>query len=181
MPSITKAHHTGLQVADLDRSVRFYRDVLGFEVAFAWNPQAEYIRELVGYPGVDIHAAILRLPGSDVFLELLEYRNVERTPVDTGTANPGTAHIAFFVDDLDALFSDLTNRGVRSVSAPVTPTIGPNEGGRAVYMLDPDGIRIELIQARRSFAEYAAQETASLARDAVAEDGRSASESDAHA
>jgi lactoylglutathione lyase len=103
---------------------------------------------------VDIHAAILRPPNSEVFLELLEYRNVERTPVDTRTANPGTAHIAFFVDDLDALFADLQGRGVPSVSAPVTPTIGPNKGGRAVYMIDPDGIRVELIQSARTFAEY---------------------------
>lgn len=165
MASITKAHHTGFQVADLGRSIAFYRDILGFEIAFAWNPQAAYIRELVGYPEVDIHAAILRLPGSDVFLELLEYRNVERTPVDTRTANPGTAHIAFFVDDLDALFADLTAKGVRSVSAPVTPTIGPNKGGRAVYLIDPDGIRVELIQTQRSFAEYAT-------RDEVAEPER---------
>ena len=161
MASITKAHHMGLQVADLDRSVAFYRDILGFEVAFAWNPQADYIRELVGYPGADIHAAILRLPGSDVMLELLEYRNVERTPVDTGTANPGTAHIAFFVDDLDTLYAELRARGVGSVSPPVTPTIGPNEGGRAVYLLDPDSIRVELIQTSRSFAEYAAESAGS--------------------
>ena len=100
MAAITRPHHTGLQVADLARSVAFYRDVLGFEEVFSWNPQAPYIGELVGYPDVDIHAAILRPPDSDVFLELLEYRNVERTPVDTRTANPGTAHIAFFVDDL---------------------------------------------------------------------------------
>ena len=146
----------GLQVADLDRSVAFYRDILGFEVIFAWNPQAAYIRELVGYPEADIHATVLRLPGTDVVLELLDYRNVERTPIDTGTANPGTAHIAFFVDDLDALYADLGTRGIRSVSPPVTPTIGPNEGGRAVYLIDPDGIRVELIQSRRSFEEYAA-------------------------
>jgi lactoylglutathione lyase len=158
--AIIKPHHMGLQVAHLDRSVAFYRDLLGFEILFAWNPQAAYVRELVGYPEADIHAAILRLPGSELVLELLEYRNVERSPVDTRTANPGTAHIAFFVDDLDVLHADLTARGVRSVSAPVTPTIGPNEGGRAVYLIDPDGIRVELIQTRRSFAEYA------LARDA---------------
>jgi lactoylglutathione lyase len=157
MGSITKPHHMGLQVRDLERSLAFYRDVLGFEVVFAWNPRAPYIGELVGYPDVDLHAAILRPPNSDVMLELLEYRNVERTPVDTSTANPGTAHIAFFVDDLDGLYAELAARGVASVSPPVTPTIGPNEGGRAVYMLDPDGIRVELIQTRRSFAEYAAE------------------------
>ncbi|MBF6606053.1 MAG: VOC family protein [Chloroflexi bacterium] len=158
MAAITRPHHTGLQVRDLERSVAFYRDVLGFEVVFAWNPQAPYIGELVGYPEVDLHAAILRPPDSEVFLELLEYRNVERMPVDTRTANPGTAHTAYFVDDLDALYADLVAKGVESVSAPVTPTIGPNKGGRAVYMIDPDGIRVELIQTKQSFSDYASEE-----------------------
>lgn len=153
--TIRHAHHTGLTVRSLERSVEFYRDVLGFEVAFAWNPQAPYIAELVGYPTVDLHSAILRIPASDVFLELLEYRDVVGTePVDSGNANPGTAHIAFAVDDLDTLYRDLTARGVASVSPPVTPTIGPNRGGRAVYMIDPDGFRVELIESSRGFGEY---------------------------
>lgn len=154
MPAITRPHHMGLQVADLERSLGFYQGMLGFEVVFQWNPRAPYIGQLVGYPEVDLHSAILRLPNSDVFLELLEYRNVERHPVDTGTANPGTAHVAFFVDDLETLYADLQAKGVDSVSPPVTPTIGPNEGGRAVYLKDPDGIRVELIQTKRTFAEY---------------------------
>jgi lactoylglutathione lyase len=158
MPSITRPHHTGLQVRDLERSLAFYRDLLGFELVFQWNPRAAYIGQLVGYPDVDLHAAVLRPPNSDVFLELLEYRNVERTPVDTSTANPGTAHTAYFVDDLEALYADLVAAGVKAVSAPVTPTIGPNKGGRAVYLLDPDGIRVELIQSARSFADYAGEE-----------------------
>lgn len=158
MAAIIGPHHTGLQVHDLERSVAFYRDVLGFEVVFAWNPQAPYVGELVGYPDVDLHAAILRPPDSEVFLELLEYRNVERMPVDTRTANPGTAHTAYFVDDLDALYADLVAKGVESVSPPVTPTIGPNKGGRAVYMIDPDGIRVELIQTKRSFGDFASEE-----------------------
>ena len=63
MSQITRAHHTGLTVRSLERSVAFYRDVLGFEEAFAWNPRAPYISELVGYPTVDLHAVILRIPG----------------------------------------------------------------------------------------------------------------------
>jgi lactoylglutathione lyase len=151
MPEVTRPHHTGITVADLDRSVAFYRDLLGFEEVFSWNPRAEYIGRLVGYPDADIHATILRMPNSEVFLELMEYRGVDRTPADTGTANPGIAHIAFFVDDCDALYRDLTARGVKSVSEPVTPTIGPNEGGRVVYLIDPDGVRVELIASRRTF------------------------------
>ena len=158
MPTIQRPHHTGIQVADLERSVAFYRDILGFELVFAWNPRADYIRTMVGYPDVDLHAAVLRMPNSDYFLEILEYRDVEKTPVDTRTANPGTAHIAFFTDDCDGLYAELTAKGVRSVSAPVTPTIGPNKGGRAVYMIDPDGIRVEFIQTSRSFGEFTPEE-----------------------
>jgi lactoylglutathione lyase len=155
LPTIQRPHHTGIAVSDLERSVRFYRDVLGFELAFAWNPRADYIRTLIGYPGADVHSAILRMPNSDYFLELMEVRDVAKRAVDTGTANPGVAHIAFFTDDCDGLYAELRAKGVEAVSAPVTPTIGPNEGGRAVYMLDPDGVRLEFVQTARSFGDYA--------------------------
>jgi catechol 2,3-dioxygenase-like lactoylglutathione lyase family enzyme len=154
MAQITKAHHTGLTVRSLDRSLAFYRDLLGFEIVFQWNPKAPYIGELLGYPDVDIHSAILRIPNSDVFLELLEYRNIPQTAVDMHNGNIGNAHIAFFVDELEPLYERLKAAGVASVSGLITPTIGPNKGGRAVYMIDPDGFRVELIQTPRSFDDY---------------------------
>lgn len=151
MGKLRGGHHTGIQVESLERSLAFYRDLLGLETVFEWNPRAEYVGELVGYPDVDLHAAILRVPDSNWFLEILEYGGVERAPVDTRTANPGTGHVAFLVDDLDELYEELTAAGVASVSRPVTPTIGPNRGGRAVYMIDPDGVRVELIESSRAF------------------------------
>jgi catechol 2,3-dioxygenase-like lactoylglutathione lyase family enzyme len=92
---ITKAHHTGFTVSSLDRSLAFYRDLLGFEIVFQWNPRAPYIGELLGYPEVDLHSVILRIPNSDVFLELLEYRGISGTTVDMANGNVGNAHIAF--------------------------------------------------------------------------------------
>ncbi len=154
MAKITRMHHTGFTVKSLERSIAFYRDILGFELGFQWNPQADYIRELVGYPSVDIHGAILRLPGTDVCLELLEYRNIEKVPVDMGNGNTGNGHIAFNVDNLLELYAELVKKGVKSVSPPVTPTIGPNKGGKAVYLIDPDGFRVELIESAVSFGTY---------------------------
>jgi len=162
MAQILRPQHASIQVADLEGSVHFYRDILGFELVFQWNPQAEYIRTITGYPDADIHAAILRLPDSDVFLEILEYRNVEKAPVDTRTANPGTAHLAFFTDDCDGLYAELTAKGVKSVNPPVTPSIGPNTGGRAVYMIDPDGIRVEFIQSKRTFGDFSQDDAAKV-------------------
>lgn len=158
MSHITGFHHVGITVSSLERSLAFYRDLLGFEEVFAWNPQAEYIGTLVGYPDVDLHATVLKLPNSEGRLELLEYRQVDGRPIDSANGNPGTAHIAFFVSDLQDLFERLSSSGVAAVSRPVTPSIGPNAGGRAVYMIDPDGVRVEFIETAGSFDDYAASQ-----------------------
>lgn len=154
MARITRAHHTGFTVRSIERSLAFYRDILGFELAFQWNPKAPYIGELVGYPEVDLHGAILRLPGTDVCLELLEYRNIEQVPVDMGNGNVGNGHIAFNVDNLVEYYAYLKSRGVQAVSEPVTPTIGPNKGGKAIYLIDPDGFRVELIETAQAFGSF---------------------------
>ena len=145
---VTGTIHTGLQVSDLEKSLRFYRDLLGFEVTATRVAQEPYLAELVGYPGVELHVAFLRFPASEHILELLEYRNVPRQPVDTGTANPGTAHVCVSVDDLRTVHRTLRDAGVEFVSEPVLVTSGANKGRIAVYAKDPDGIRVEFLQLR---------------------------------
>jgi catechol 2,3-dioxygenase-like lactoylglutathione lyase family enzyme len=151
---LTKVHHVGFTVKSLERSTEFYRDILGMEEVFSYNPQAAYIGTLTGYPKVNLKSRILRLPGVELFLELLEYSEIKSVKIDHGNGNPGIAHIAFYVDDLDSMYEKLSLLGVESVSLPVVPTMGPNRGGKAVYMVDPDGYRIELIQISSSFADY---------------------------
>jgi lactoylglutathione lyase len=142
--------HVGIHVRDLERSLAFYEGLLGFDLVARWTRDDEYVRQLVGYPGATLEIGILRFPGSPLFLEIIEYRDVERRAVDTATANPGTAHVCLYVRDLDALHRRLTAAGVEFVSEPASPTTGPNVGGKVVYALDPDGIRIELAQTART-------------------------------
>jgi catechol 2,3-dioxygenase-like lactoylglutathione lyase family enzyme len=148
--TVVGAWHTGFQVADLDRSLSFYTGLLGLEQVWRRVVTDDYIATLVGYPGLELHQALLRIPGTEHCLELLDYRNVERTPVDPRTANPGTAHICLLVDGLAALYVRLVDAGVTFVSAPVVPTVGPNLGRLVAYMQDWDGIRIELLQLARA-------------------------------
>jgi lactoylglutathione lyase len=150
--SVAGVGHFGIQVADLERSIAFYEQLIGLELVARWTRDQEYIQDLVGYPGVVLHVAVFRLPKTDACLEVLEYKNVERSPVDPGTANPGTAHLCLYVEDLDAVYNRLKDAGVEFVSEPKTPTILPNKGGRVVYLLDPDGIRLELLQTRLTLA-----------------------------
>ncbi len=151
--AIVGSWHTGFQVADLDRSLSFYRDLLGLEEVWRRVVSDEYIRTLVGYPGLELHQALLRIPGTEHHLELLDYRNVERTAVDTCTANPGTAHICLLVSGLASMYDRLLDAGVTFISPPVVPTVGPNKGRLVAYMCDWDGIRVELVQLSLASAE----------------------------
>ena len=143
---ITHCDHIGIQVRDLDRSVEFYCQVMGFTVNDRFTKSEPYLQELVGYPGVELDIAVLGIPGSPVELEILEYRNVDRRPVDPQTANPGTAHFCLFVTDIDELVCRVKQFGGGAVSAVQTSTAGPVAGCRLVYLTDPDGIRVELVE-----------------------------------
>jgi lactoylglutathione lyase len=143
-------YHTGLSVSDLDRSLAFYRDLLGLELVAQWDSSQPYLRTVVGFPDGELRIALLRLPGEagaeGHHLELLEYRVPRGVRGDPRTCNPGNVHVAFRVDDLDATYRELSAKGVRFKSAPVEVTHGRNRGAKAVYLLDPDDITLEMMQ-----------------------------------
>ena len=76
---VAELFHTGLTVSDLDRSIAFYRDLLGLELVSQWDSGEPYLRTVVGYPDAELRIALLRLPRGSVgasghHIELLEYR-----------------------------------------------------------------------------------------------------------
>ena len=150
--AVAEIFHTGITVSDLDRSIAFYRDVLGLEFVTQWESAQPYLRTIVGYPDAELRIALLRLPGgaqagrSGHHIELLEYRAPRGVRGDANTFNPGNAHVAFMVTDLDATYAAMKAKGVRFKSEPVTIAHGRNAGGKAVYLLDPDDVTLELIQ-----------------------------------
>lgn len=147
--SVLRVNHTAFHVSNLDQSIDFYRTAFGYRVLWRRENGEEYVRTIVGYPTAILHQAMLEMPGIDHHLELIEYRNVPRKHIHMATANPGTAHICFDVADFDELYDHLLACGARAVSEPVAVPSGANAGRRAVYLLDPDDFRIELIDAER--------------------------------
>jgi catechol 2,3-dioxygenase-like lactoylglutathione lyase family enzyme len=144
---VTALEHVAIQVSDIERSVRFYREHLGFELLFRVSRNEPYVQRVVGYhPDVTLEIAELSIPGTDVRLEIIEYRDVESAPIDPATANPGTMHFSLFVDDLMEIYERLSSVGVGFVSEPQRSVAGHLKGGIVVYMKDPDDIRGELVQ-----------------------------------
>ena len=148
MGSVTGFYHGGVTVSDMDRALRFYRDGLGLEVEFDKKLDGPYLPVVLNLDFSYIRAAYLRIPGGG-FVELLEYHGIETMPAASRPCDYGAGHICFFVEGIDDIFDRLTGMGYRARAESVTDiTEGPNQGARSLYMLDPDGYRVELLQKR---------------------------------
>jgi catechol 2,3-dioxygenase-like lactoylglutathione lyase family enzyme len=139
-------HHTSYTVSDLERSLGFYVDLLGCKLIWQREIREAYFGAIVGFPGCVVKAAHLRIPGSDHVLELFEYMSPRGEAVEMGTNHPGSSHMCFLVDDLAVVYQELQSKGVQFRSEPVEIDAGVNRGAYCVYLLDPDGIAIELLQ-----------------------------------
>jgi catechol 2,3-dioxygenase-like lactoylglutathione lyase family enzyme len=144
---IIGADHTGITVSNLERSLAFWRDVLGFELAHTAHQTGKMAREITGVAGAEIKLAVLKTSGGHK-LELLEYlappqrtRHVDLRPCDVGHI-----HVALLVDDLHAVLERILASGWKAAGKPQTLTSGPNAGKRVVYVRDPDGTTIEFMQ-----------------------------------
>lgn len=143
---ILSADHTGFTVRNLERSLGFWRDVLGFELSHTPHHTGKLASEVTGVPGAEIKIAVLKGYGHKI--ELLEYvaPNDRKEDVDLRPCDVGHAHIAFVVDDLDGIVQKIAASGWKPPGSPQTLTAGPNAGKRVVYVRDPDGTTIELMQ-----------------------------------
>ena len=145
---ILDADHTGITVSNLERSLAFWRDVIGFELSHTAHQTGEMAREITGVPGAELKLAVVKAPGGHK-IELLEYvapsereRDIDLRPCDVGSV-----HVALIVDDLEAILSAIDASGWKAAGKPQTLQSGPNTGKRVVYVRDPDGTTIEFMQA----------------------------------
>jgi len=145
---IIAADHTGITVTNLERSVAFWRDVLGFEPSHRAHHTGALASEITGVPGAEISLAVLRGYGHKI--ELLEYHApADRKQLTPRPCDVGSVHVALLVDDLDAVVKTITASGWKAAGKPQTLTWGPNAGKRVVYVRDPDGTTIEFMQPPR--------------------------------
>ena len=142
---ITGVNHTSFTVSDVERSVSFYRGLLGMELISLAERDPAFAEKVTGIPGARLKVGYLQAPGHR--LELIQYFNPPGEKLDTRTNNVGSAHLAFDVDDLPRVYADLKAKGVQFKSPPMEVPAGPNKGTLTVYLTDPDGITLEFLQA----------------------------------
>jgi len=145
---IVSADHTGITVSNLERSLAFWRDVLGFEFSHTAHQTGELAQEITGVEGAEIKLAVLKTAGGHK-IELLEYlAPADRKRANLRPCDVGSVNVALLVEDLDAALAKIAASGWLAAGKPQTLKSGPNAGKRVVYMRDPDGTTIEFMQVR---------------------------------
>ena len=142
--TIQYAMHVGICVRDLERSIRFYRDGLGFAEAGGLEISGEPTATLLEIPNVELRAVYLERDG--LRIELLHYPSTGTL----GDAEPrpmnqlGLTHFAVRVDDLDDTIAKLVPLG--AVILEHTRVRVDEYDSNIIYVTDPDGTRIECVQ-----------------------------------
>src|ERR1700730_1985766 len=144
--------HIGITVRDMEKALAFYQGVLGMEKLGDATFSGTEASRLTRIPGTVLRAVYLRggvgIKGPP--LELLHF-------VEPGTGsgepyarlnNPGITEVAFTVEDIEHVYSELNGEGVEFYSPPQLFEFGGYRA-KAVYFYDPDGTTLELIQTVR--------------------------------
>lgn len=143
--------HIAVTVSDLERSLTFYKDVLGFKEVERHRLEGEGISTMAGKPGVIMQVVRLKPPeGPPILLDLQQYVQPKGTVSNAQLGMANHSHFCFGVKDLQATYKELRGKGVEFVSAPVTFDLGEEwEYGaiRVVFLKDPDGFILELVEA----------------------------------
>src|SRR5438046_4503416 len=142
---IIAADHTGFTVANLERSIAFWQDVLGFDLSHRAHHTGDLASEITGVPRADISIAVLKGYGHKI--ELLEYHApADRKRVDSRPCDVGSVHVALTVDNLDAVLSAIAASDWKAAGKHQTLKTGPNAGKRVVYVSDADATTSEFMQ-----------------------------------
>lgn len=130
MVSLSAAHHVALIVCDYPRSKKFYTEVLGLKVIQeTWRAERQSYKLDLAVPG-------------GLQIELFSFPSPPPRPTRPEAA--GLRHLCFAVDDLDAAVAALEADGV-----PTEPVrIDEITGARFTFFFDPDGLPLELYEAR---------------------------------
>jgi glyoxylase I family protein len=141
---ILDINHSSFTVSNMERTIAFYRDVLGMKVVRDSSLEdVEYkgpVCDLItGCPGTEQRVVYMMIGTSK--LELVQYTPTGRPQVDNQASDTGSAHVCFHTDDIAELHRKLLAYGARVHCEPQVR--GPR---KVMYFRDPDGIVLEAIE-----------------------------------
>lgn len=139
---VKNIRHTGIVVDDLEASLRFYQDMLGFEVVKRMDEVGNFIDRISSLQNVKVTTVKMAIPDGQM-IELLYYHTHPRKRDVREICDIGIGHIAFTVDDLDGEYDKLKKEGVQFNASP---QLSPDGYAKVTFCKAPEGTFIELVE-----------------------------------
>jgi len=140
------ANHVGLTVSHLDRAVSFFCDCMGFKERDRSDRDPIMAQRITGLAEASVTVTYVEGPG--IVVELIAYtKPVDRALIQGRPCDTGYAHLALNVSGIEEIVKAAEQYGFQAMGELVSVSNGPNARRRAVYLKDPDGITIELIES----------------------------------
>jgi catechol 2,3-dioxygenase-like lactoylglutathione lyase family enzyme len=136
--------HTGVITPDIEASVRFWEDALGFEAKPIGERSREWISAFLGVEGVKVR--LVHLYGHGTHLEFIQFDSPQDTPANPRITQGGVAHICLRTSDVEALRARILAAGGSDQGRIVAIDEGIARGLRGLYMRDPHGVLIEIVE-----------------------------------
>lgn len=144
---VMQLRHTGFVVRDMEKSLLFYKDLLGLKIIKDYYEKGIYIDQLLGLVGINLRIVKLVDDNNSGTVELLEYEygRQETNTIINGRRiyDIGYSHIAFTVKNIDELYERLLSKGVK-FNCP--PEISPDGMVKVTMCWDPDYVNVELVE-----------------------------------
>lgn len=139
---VASVYHPGILVSDMERSLVFYRDLLGLKMISDNRASGKQVDAGFGLKNVQLRLVYLRAGNTEV--ELIQFYSPSSKPLsaDAKPNDIGVGHVAFVVPDVDKAYGKLFEKGIEFLSKPQTNA----DGTKWVYLRDPDGTIIEFVQ-----------------------------------
>lgn len=139
---IKNIRHTGIVVIDLEASLYFYRDLLGFHLEKQMEEMGDYIDNILSLRNVKITTVKMSSPSGQM-IELLKYHSHPKDQRTREICEIGISHIAFTVDNLDVEYGRLKDEGIQFNSPP---QLSPDGYAKVTFCRAPEGTLIELVE-----------------------------------
>ena len=147
---VGRIYHVGLTVSDLDKSIAFYRDILGLEFQGEIFMEGEETDKM--FRKENCKARVAYLNGSKDLeappVELIQFVDNKIHKEQTDLFTTSISELCFYTDDIDTIYKELIKNNVECLSEPQYFDFSSQgfSKSKAFYFKDPDGIILEMMQ-----------------------------------
>ena len=143
---IKDVRHVGIVVSDMERSLKFYKDLLGLKIKSIEDEEGKFLDNMLAHKYVKNKVAKLYAGNGSALVELIDSK-IFANKKDRNFFTIGASHFAFTVDNLEKTYDYLMKNAVK-FTAP--PQLTPDGYAKVTFCEDPDGTPIELVEVINS-------------------------------